>query len=140
MNVDHVRRSDVHPLESLPRRRFLGATAGLASLLLGPRHVIPAAAVHHGGASCGAAPRPIPGGFRLSPGGEIFHAFGFAPGLEPSTITDFKGFVGNSRIRGTGQGTPDSGVPLVFQADTRFMTGEYVGIDDQRHHGTFGFI
>jgi len=29
---------------------------------------------------------------------------------------------------------------LNFQMDNRFMQGTYVGVDGQRHRGTFGFI
>jgi hypothetical protein len=74
----------------------------------------------------------------LIPGGELFHFFGFAPGLEQSTITDFNGFVGSARIFGTGTGTPGEAFP--FRADMRFMKGKFVGVDGRLHRGTFGFI
>ena len=47
-------------------------------------------------------PVPIPGGFQA--GGKTFHVFGpgagSPPDLEPSTITDFNGFVGLAYISG----------------------------------------
>src|SRR5262245_55427820 len=139
MGLDHGGRRGTQSKSPLSRRSFLGVSAGLAGAVLS-RDVTPVGADQPPRPTCGAGPKPIPGGFSLTPGGEVFHAFGFAFGMEPSTITDFNGFVGSCRLRGTGHGTPESGTPLVFQADTRFMKGQYIGIDGQRHHGTFGFV
>jgi len=58
---------------------------------------------------------------------------------EPSEITDFNGFIGDTRIRGAGIGTGFA-APLAFQTDVGFMKGEYVGEDGGLHHGTFCFI
>ena len=76
------------------------------------------------------APRPIPetifpnAPFHvLDPGGE-----------EPSTITDFNGFVGATELQGTGTDG------LLFDVDMRFMQGAYVGVDGKVHHDTFGFV
>src|SRR5262249_8689836 len=74
----------------LSRRQCLGSAAGAAGLALGWD---PASARADGSGD----PVPIPGGFQV--GGATFHAF--APGFdanspadqEPSTITDFNGFV-----------------------------------------------
>ncbi|HEX8996808.1 MAG TPA: hypothetical protein VF812_12330 [Ktedonobacterales bacterium] len=76
------------------------------------------------------APKPIPE--TLFPNAP-FHVLG--PGSqEPSTITDFKGFVGATDIQGHGTGG------FLFDADMRFMQGTYIGVDGKLHHGTFGFV
>jgi hypothetical protein len=49
-------------------------------------------------------------------------------GNEPSTITDFDGYIGETEILGTGTGTnTDTGdtFPLLYDADLRFMQGVY---------------
>jgi hypothetical protein len=54
------------------------------------------------------------------------------PGSEPSTVTDFDGFIGVAHAQGTGTGTnTDSGdtSPLLFDADLRFMKGVYQSVD-----------
>jgi hypothetical protein len=62
----------------------------------------------------------------------------FLPGTgEPSTITDFNGFVGVGVVDGTVNG-PDSG--LVFEVDNRFMVGEYVGLSGRHFNAAFGFF
>ena len=58
---------------------------------------------------------------------------------DPSEITDFNGFIGDTHIRGAGSGTGFAG-PLAYQTDMGFMQGEYVGVDGEHHHGTFVFI
>ena len=88
----------------LSRRGFLektGLTAGaLAAAGLVPEVARSAAvrstALTHGRKSTTAAtPLPIPGGLQpLGPSGPLFHIFLPAPGVEPSTITNFNGFIG----------------------------------------------
>jgi hypothetical protein len=87
-------------------------------------------------------PKPIP--FTEDFGtGTPFHVR--APGVfhpaddEPSTITDFNGFVGIAFIQGTGRDTTTNEA-LLFDVDMRFMDGLYVGVDGKHHQGTFGFI
>jgi len=91
-----------------------------------------------------AAPRPIPGGIQpFGPGTEVFHVFPIAPGVELSTITDFHGAIGGAEVQGTGTATKtDTGAttPLLFDVDMRFIQGVYVGMDGERHRGTFSFI
>lgn len=92
-----------------------------------------------GGQSGGTArPQPIPAGqpevapFRVflpSPPGE---------GHEPSVITDFKGDIGLCQVQGTG--TDGGGTTWFFDADMRFMQGDYLTVEGTRRHGTFGFI
>lgn len=93
------------------------------------------------------APKPIPGG--VAPFGIPIHHFPPVPVLgptpinEPSQITDFNGFVGITRVQGTGTGTDTAtGVsyPLNFQVDNGFMDGVYVGVDGKVHRGTFAFV
>jgi hypothetical protein len=55
-----------------------------------------------------------------------------------ATITDFKGVVGASEIRGTAHGS--DGSTWDFDTDMRFMQGQYVDTTGHMQHGTFGFI
>ena len=92
--------------------------------------------------TAGVVPQPIPGGLELlGPGTPLFHVFLPASGAEPSTITDFNGFVGWAAVGGQGTHTT-GGVSshLPFEADMRFFMGEYVGVDGKAHHGAFAFI
>jgi hypothetical protein len=114
----------------LSRRNFLWTTASAAGagLLLAK--------------SDGAAPKPIPGGFQITPGGPIFHVSG-GPGGENSSITDFNGFIGSAIVDGTGTGTNTSTgaqSQLNFDTDMRFMQGEYIGVDGKHYQGTFAFV
>src|SRR5882762_10444335 len=94
-------------------------------------------------------PVPIRGG---SPKlGGSFHVFGPTPGgsfdpidAEPSTITDFNGFVGLSYISGTVQRTDKRTrevrtLPMI-SSDMRFMTGVFRGVNSRVHEGTFALV
>jgi hypothetical protein len=62
---------------------------------------------------------------------------------DPSQITDFKGFVGLTHIRGGGLGTDTTtgmSTPLAFQADMGFSQGSFIGTDGREHFGTFAFV
>src|SRR5262245_12733570 len=93
-------------------------------------------------------PLPIPGGILVpNPfGGPDGHfnqpgpADSTLPGRggEPSSITDFNGFIGVVRVDGTGR--DGDGNPLLWEADLRFMQGVYVGVDGNVHHGTFVLV
>jgi hypothetical protein len=87
-----------------------------------------------------AAPKPTTNVTTI--GGVDFHLTFFGPGMDPSAITDFNGFVGVADVQGTGTATnPDGGVEtLLFDTDMRFMSGVYVGQDGAVHQGTFGFV
>ena len=64
-------------------------------------------------------------------------------GRDPSTITNFEGFIGNVDLTFSGTGTDtETGrtSPYDFHTDTRFMKGVFIGSDERRHHGTFAFI
>jgi hypothetical protein len=87
-------------------------------------------------------PVPIPGGDVIPPVG-LLHAFFPGPtsigndgfDIEPSTITNFKGFTGVAMLAGTA--TDGQGNHYILVSDTRVYQGEYVSADGKRHHGTF---
>jgi hypothetical protein len=54
-----------------------------------------------------------------------------------STITDFKGVVGAAEIRGTATG---GDVTYDFDADMRFMKGNYITVDGQLRSAAFVFV
>jgi hypothetical protein len=58
---------------------------------------------------------------------------------DPSTITDFNGFIGLGDFAG-GTGKDPSNTTLYWAADIRFMDGEYIGIDGRLRQGSFAFI
>jgi hypothetical protein len=126
-------------LARITRRRLLqdgavglGALSGLA--LIDPVAVLAKKKT--------GVPRPIPGGFdqnfQIVPKDPFVHVLPPGIGFEMSTITDFKGVVGASETRGTARGS--DGSRWEFDADMRFMRGEFVGMDGRRDHGAFGFI
>ena len=95
------------------------------------------------------APLPIPGGVLVpNPfGGPDVHFHKPGPvdsttpdkvGGDPSSIDDFNGFIGVAHVQGTG--TDNSGNPLLWDTDVRFMQGVYQGVDGNLHRGTFAFI
>ena len=128
------------PSAGVSRRRFLGAAGATGvGLSLGSGLLMPVAAMAHSGGST-VLPRPIPSGF-VTPVGVFIHHHLPARGIEASQITDFKGTIGLAELSGTGTGTLNgTSKKLNFQMDNRFMQGTYVGVDGQRHRGTFGFI
>jgi hypothetical protein len=125
----------------LTRRGFLGSTAGATGALLGAGLLGPAAALA-GNPHTDNAPNPTSTKFTPIPGGPTFSLTFFGPGIDPSSITDFNGFVGVAQVQGTGTGTNHDGSTetLVYDTDMRFMTGTYVGKDGQVYRGTFGFV
>jgi hypothetical protein len=96
-----------------------------------------------------AKPVPIPGG---SPAlGGNHHVFGPTPDgsfdpidAEPSTITDFNGFIGLAYLSGQVKRT-DRVTGVVRQlpfvgSDMRFMKGLFRGTDGKRHQGAFALV
>jgi hypothetical protein len=59
-------------------------------------------------------------------------------GGEPSTITDFNGFIGGANVQG--YGTDNHGTTLFWDVDLRFMSGVFQGDDGRIHQGTFAFV
>jgi hypothetical protein len=86
------------------------------------------------------APKPTTNTVHIGP--FDFHFTFFGPGIDPSSIWDFNGFVGVADVQGTGMATnPDGSTEtLLFDTDMRFMSGVYVGVDGAVHKGTFGFV
>jgi len=123
-------------VDTMSRRRFVGATmASIAGVEL--LRAVPAFA------KSTSAPKPIPGGLSLAtfspvPANPDVHVLPPAVGFEMSTITDFNGTVAAADTQGTASGS--DGSSWFFDADMRFMDGEYVGEDGNHHHGTFGFV
>lgn len=103
---------------------------------------------HHNDECIG--PNPIPGGVPgLKPFGIFVHHNPLNPANpvdvinDPSQITDFKGFVGLTHIRGGGIGTDTATgatTPLAFQADMGFSKGRFIGTDGRERSGTFAFV
>jgi hypothetical protein len=124
--------------DRLTRRAFLGSTAGATGAILGAGLLQPAAAL--------AAPRtdssPNPSAHKETLAGVTFSLTFPTPGADPSSITDFKGFVGFADVQGTGTATYANGSKetLVYDTDMRFMTGTYVAKDGHVYNGTFGFV
>jgi len=121
---------------ALSRRQVIvtGASGAAAATLLSSRLWVPE--LVHAGAPVPSAPKPIPLTLPFGP----FHVQLIGPGQEPSTITDFNGFVGVADAQGTGTGSGPGSATLLFDADMRFMSGEYVGVDGKHYHSTFGFV
>lgn len=121
----------------LSRRQFMTAAAATTGVVLGSGLWMPGLAQ-----AWDNAPRPIPGGFTFN--GTFLHVDPSSPGLtENSSIFDFHGSIGAANIDGTGKGTnKKTGVTtsLNFDTDMRFMQGVYIGLDGEKHSGTFSFI
>jgi hypothetical protein len=128
----------------MSRRSFLHAAAGTLTAvgagLLWPTPTFAAA----------RDAKPIPGGGPNPDGGPFVHANLPGPadavprnGNEPSTITDFDGFIGVAHVQGTGTGTDTNTgntTPLLFDADVRFMQGIYQRVDGGFGQAAFGFV
>jgi hypothetical protein len=131
------------------RRLFIGTAAGVGTTL-GAASLGDKEPPHFRESLEDLHPKPIPVGFGpFSPFGIFIHHKPPTPGIpladmnEPSQITDFKGFVGITRIRGGGIGrNVVSGLTmdLAFSADMGFSQGEFIGADGRRHTGTFAFV
>ena len=120
----------------LSRRGFLGA--GGMALGAGLATASPSQA-----ATGDTLPNPIPGGLDLLGNGHIFHVYLPGTSSELSTITDFNGVLAAADILGTWSGdgvTPPAGTPLVFDAQMRFLAGEYIARNGQRRQGVFAFV
>jgi len=145
----------------LSRRRFFrSATGAGVGLVLGSK--IGTAWANHGEEedehrSCRAVPRPIPH-INHPPGIDAHfffpgHVDGSASPTDPTTtpltsrdpsiITDFSGVIAQADLTFSGTGTDlntGKSAPYDFHTDMRFMSGVFVGLDNEQHHGTFGFI
>jgi len=63
---------------------------------------------------------------------------GFGLDVEPSLMTDFRGFTTLAVI--DGQATGSDGATYDVEFDVRVMDGTYVAEDGSRNHGTFAFF
>jgi hypothetical protein len=119
------------------RRAFIGGAAAATGATLGSGLLSPAAAL-----AGSSQPAPKPTTAINTIGGIDFHFTFFGPGVDPTSITDFKGQVGVADVRGTGTARNPNGTveTLLFDTDMRFMKGTYVGQDGAVHSGTFGFV
>jgi len=119
------------------RRAFVGGAAAATGAALGSGLLWPAAALAW---HTQPAPKPTTGVTTIE--GVDFHVTSFAAGVDPSSITDFKGLVGVAEVQGTGLARNRNGSveTLLFDTDMRFMQGVYVGQDGGLHRGTFGFV
>jgi hypothetical protein len=133
--------SSHHERHALSRRAFLGTVAGTAGAALGagliPSTVLAAKPVN-------PTPKPTTSTVTLPPPAPpiTFHFTFFGPGIDPTSITDFNGFVGVADVQGKGTATNPDGTTetLLFDTDMRFMSGVYVGVDGGVHKGAFGFV
>ena len=120
---------------ALSRRTFLAVGAGAAGAL----SLLPFFGRTTALAGGTGEPKPIPGGSVPPPAGA--HVWLPQRGLEPSTIFDFDGMVALADVYGSGEARQgDLTFPANFNADMRFMTGRYVGLDGVTREGSFGFF
>jgi hypothetical protein len=64
-------------------------------------------------------------------------------GRDPSTITNFDGFIGQVDLTfsGTARDTKTGETATYdFHTDTRFMKGVFIASDERRRRGAFAFI
>jgi len=136
--LSHSESSAHHARHGISRRTFIGGAAVATGASLGSGLLAPAAG--WAGSLSGRAPKPTTATSTIN--GVTFHVDGFGPGVDPSSITDFKGFVGVADVRGKGTARHADGrvETLLFDTDMRFMKGVYVGRDGAVHRGTFGFV
>ena len=130
--------SEHHARHNLSRRAFIGGAAAATGATVGSGLLWPAA----GSAAAHPNRAPKPTVATLKVGGKTFHVSSFGPGMDPSSITDFKGFVGVAEVRGKGIAKHPNGrtETLLFDTDMRFMKGVYVAQDGKTYRGTFGFV
>ena len=141
------RARDIDALSpAVSRRQFVRTSAGAvaAGAVVGSGLWRPSSSLARAVAS--SDPVPIPGGTPVL--GGAFHIYGPAAidpvDAEPSTITDFNGFVGLAYISGAvtrrRRSTGQIDVLPFLDADMRFMQGVYRAQDGRVRRGTFALI
>ena len=143
--------------KSLSRRNLIRETARAAAgagFVAGSGLWTPARADDDNTSPCAV---PLPNPHITTPPGQHFYfpgpidgsAFPSDPsgahqeGRDPSTITNFDGFVGQIEAFFGGMGTDlmtGEKKPCGFHTDTRFIKGEFIASDQKRHKGAFAFI
>jgi hypothetical protein len=141
---------------AVSRRQLFKAAGGLGLVLASGVRMSARADASKGTANDCVSPLPIPhvfppnAGHFFFPGpvtGVVFPATdptGAHPdGRDPSTITHFRGVIGQADLTFSGTGTNtktgETGT-FNFHTDTRFMKGVFIGADEKEHHGSFAFI
>ena len=146
----------LYKASTLSRRRFVQtaavAAAGLTGSLAGPVSGSAWGGGHEDDERAVVPPKPIPGGNKL-PNGFVIH--GWQPGdptvtlpfshstlkgfdLDPSTITDFRGFSALAYHAGTATGS--DGAMYNLETHMTALKGAYIASDGTRRFGTFSFI
>ena len=160
-SIESARHGHSHLWERVLSRRQLIKTAGSVGLVLGSGVGFPALAHDGRGRRRGEAQRcvsPLPIPHVTTPPGAHFFFPGPVTGVDfpttdptgahpggrdPSTITNFKGFIGQVDLDFSGTGTntrTGETATFNFHTDTRFMKGKFIGSDERRHRGAFAFI
>jgi hypothetical protein len=132
------------------RRHFIRGVAGAAGagIVLGAARPVPARA-QAAHPICPVVPRPIPhtstppGAHFFFPGPVDATPITSDTGHDPSIITDFQGTVAEADLTFSGTGTDlktGKSATYDFHCDMRFMDGVFVGLDNEVHQGTIGFI
>jgi hypothetical protein len=148
MNKERLSSGARFGRRGLTRRGFIGSASGAAAgLVLGSTEPAWAASGEAAHPACPAVPRPIPH-ITTPPGAHFFfpgpvEGVSANVGHDPSIITDFNGVIAEADLTLSGTGTNlETGESAVydFHTDMRFMSGVFVGLDNEEHRGTFGFI
>jgi hypothetical protein len=145
---------DPHRASTLSRRRFVQtaatAAAGVTGALAGPATGVAWDGGHDHHMAV-VPPKPIPGGV-TPPSGQIHvwpagdptvtlpftHSTLRGLDVDPSTITDFRGFSALAYHVGTATGS--DGATYNLETHMTVLRGPYVGSDGDLHFGTFSFI
>ena len=141
-----------HCAPTISRRRFvqIAATAAAGATLAGPART--AAWGSETDRQAVVPPKPIPGGVTLPtgtqihvwPAGDPAVRLPFTHGtlrgfdVDPSTITDFRGFSALAYHAGTATGS--DGATYNLETHMTVHQGNYVATDGTRRFGTFSFI
>ncbi len=149
MNQDKLPMWANRGLRDLARRGFIRNVAGAGTGLVLGSEIGPAwaQAAHP---ECPVLPRPIPH-ITTPPGGHFFFPgpVDASPitspntGHDPSLITDFSGEIAQADLEFSGKGTnlqTGQSATYDFHCDMRFMNGVFIGLDNERHQGSIGFI
>jgi hypothetical protein len=131
---------DHHRPRALSRRRLLRAATAAPALAIGVHLLTPPLGIAAAG---GDEALPIPGGNDFLNDGHFVHVFVPAFGQEPSTVNHLNGFVAAAEIQGTGTGTDTQTgktTTYYYDADMRFMAGDYIAADGRIRRATFGFV
>jgi hypothetical protein len=150
--------SRIYVPNAVSRRQLFKAAGGLGLVLAsGVRMSAGADASTAPPANDCVSPLPIPHVSSIPPGTHLFFPgpvtgvsfpatdpTGAHPGgRDPSTITHFRGVIGQVDLTFSGTGTntrTGATGTFNFHTDTRFMKGVFIGADEQEHHGSFAFI